>query len=365
MDIPKKLKLARKAIGMTQRQVCAQSGFDDSTLSAFETGRSEPRMGQLAKLAEVYRVSLSYFFDEAIPAQQVVLWRNEPEDKLYIQTEFLELCRQYRQLESWTKNNHGQRLMGIDDVGEGFGYPQAKELAKKARNIMQLGDRPGQSLYTILEEVYAVKIFYLDLGSDGTAASAFSEEFGAAILLNSNCSRWRRNHDLAHELFHLLTWKRFNYAGGVAFPSQNEEKLATCFAGNLLLPEEVVRNAISMSCDEEGNVSLEQLDAIAREFDVSLESLIWRMLFLFNWTEDYTRRILSQAKEYVTTARRDNGPKPALFPERYRYLAIKALHNGEISLGRFAKFLKISRSEAAKYIAKGGAEYAKIATTAL
>lgn len=365
MNISEKLKLARENAGITQRVVCSRCELDDSTLSAFETGRSEPKLGQLSKLAEVYRIPLSYFFSESTPAAQVVLWRNEPEDKLGIQAEFLELCRQYRQLESWTNDHSYQPLDNFDSSDGDFWYPQARKLATNIRNAMQLGDRPGQSLYRILEEVYAVKIFHLDLGHSGSAASAFSDEFGSAILLNSKSSRWRRNHDLAHELFHLLTWKRFNHTEAVCLPTENEEKLATCFAGNLLLPEEAVRNAISNHCDQEGNVSFEQLDTIAREFDVSLESLIWRMHFLYRWKEEHTKQTCAEGKNFTKTAPRENGPTPKVFPERYRALAIKTLHDGEISLGRFAKFMGISRSEAAKYIVKGGAEYAKIATVAI
>lgn len=363
MNLTEKLKSARENIGLTQKQVCERCGIDDSCLSAFETGRTEPRLGQLGKLADVYRVAISYFFDESEPVRQAVLWRNEPDDEAEVRGYFLELCRQYWQLEVWTNETVEESLPEIDSSSGRFHYPQVEELASKARRAMGLGDRPGQSLYTVLEEVYGIKIFHMDLSEKGIAACAVSADFGRAILLNTKCTRWRRNHDLAHELFHILTWKRFDHTDGAIKPSEKEEKYATCFAGNLLLPSDVVKPAISKATDDEGNISFDKLDRIAREFDVSLVSLIWRMKYLYScWNSDETKEYERQAKAFVRSAQREKGAKPSLLPERYRALAIKALRDGEISLGRFAKFMQISRSEADKYIAQGGAEYGKIAT---
>jgi Zn-dependent peptidase ImmA (M78 family) len=273
------------------------------------------------------------------------------------------LCRQYRQLEAWTNEPNDKQLPNIDTSTGTFHYPQVEELAKNAHRIMGLGSRPGQSLYTVLEEVYGVKIFHLDLGDAGIAASAVSEDFGQAILLNTRCSRWRRNHDLAHELFHLLTWTRFKHTDASASPTVPEEKYATCFAGNLLLPADVVRPAIAKAADTEGHISFDQLDTIAREFDVSLESLIWRMHFLSNWKSETTLQYVDQAKAFVTATHRGPGEQPRRLPERYRALAIKALRNGDISQGRFATFMNISRSQVDTFMAKDEPEYAKIETS--
>jgi len=363
MDLPERLIRARKAAGLTQQQTSLRCGISDSRISDFENGQSEPKLGQLTKLAEVYHVSLSYFFAESESTLQVVLWRNKPENEKEIHAEFIQLCKQYRQLEIWTGEVVEKELPFYKVNREHFWYPQVCELANDTRKIMGLGDRPGESLYVVLEEVYGVKIFYRDLSEKGTAACAVSEEFGPAILLNTNCSSWRRNHDLAHELFHLLTWKPFKHDEGICEPDDQEEKLATCFAGNLLLPDEVVRTAISKAAGDKGQVSFSQLDKISREFAVSLESMFWRMHFLYGWEEKQTKQYIERARQYVKTALREDTLKPPQLPERYRALAIKALQEGEISLGRFAKFMEISRSKAESYISKGELDYAEVPTS--
>ncbi|MHC4115283.1 MAG: helix-turn-helix domain-containing protein [Planctomycetota bacterium] len=361
MSLAKRLKSARLNVGLKQKQVSEQCGIDDSSLSSFENGHSEPRLSQLGKLAEVYHLPLSYFFVDSEPKKQVVMWRNKPKNDKEIESKFLQLCQQYRQLEVWTDEVSEKKLPNLDTGSNKFGYAEVQELASEAHKILGLGEHPGESLYWILEEVYSVKIFHMDLDGAGIAACAVSEEFGEAILLNKNCSRWRRNHDLAHELFHLLTWKRFGHPeGGVCDPTTKEDKFATCFAGSLLLPAEIVRQAILKATDDTGKIAFSKLDKISREFDVSFESLCWRMHYLFNWEVGKTKDIKDRAKEYVKTVPREDDSSAPLFPERYRALAIKALQESQISLGRFAKFMGLTRMEAERYLVGREPDYAEV-----
>ena len=355
-----RIKSARKCTGLTQKQVAERTGIDDSTISKFENGDSEPRLGQLERLAEAYHLPLSHFFGDSPHKMPTVLWRNEPTEARDIAGEFIDLCRQYYQLEIWTGQIRRRPLPNLDD-GEGrFRYPQAQKMATDTRRDFGLGDRPGQRLAGILGEVYGVKIFHMDLGDSGAAACAFSKEFGNAILLNKNCTSWRRNFDLAHELFHLLTWKRFRHSDGICKPDAQEEKLATCFAANLLLPEEILKNALDEAADESGRIPFSQLDAIAREFDVSLESLFWRMHFIYSWEEEETREYIDMGKQYIQTIHRKDTPSPQLLPDRYQALAIEALRQGEMSIGRFAQFMDITRYEAQQYLTGEECGYAEI-----
>lgn len=363
MDIHEILKSVRENSGLTQKQVFLKSGIDDSALSAIENGQREPRLSQLSTLAEVYRVPLGYLLGESPMPTQLVMWRSKPEETQEIESQFLALCRQYHHLEVWTSEIGTNDLPRLDSGGGDFWYPEAAQLAEGTRKLFGLGDRPGESLYWTLEEVYGVKIFHLDLDSAGVAACANSPEFGPAILMNRNVCRWRRNHDLAHELFHLLTWERFGHHQEVCEPSGDEERLATCFAGNLLLPETPVRAVIERAKDGEGRTSFAKLDEIARQFDVSLESLMWRMHFLYGQEEEATLRNIEKARAFVLTAPRDEGSPPPMLPERYRSLAIRALQEGHVSLGRFAKYMEISRKEAQRYISGREPEYAETETT--
>ena len=60
MDIGQRIKAARKAIGLTQDQLAQKSGVATITIRQYETGKRQPRLEQLQKIADALDVSISY-----------------------------------------------------------------------------------------------------------------------------------------------------------------------------------------------------------------------------------------------------------------------------------------------------------------
>jgi Zn-dependent peptidase ImmA (M78 family) len=295
-------------------------------------------------LAQVYSRSVEFFMAEGPVPSETVLWREKPEKGAEeVEVKFLRLCQQYHNLEVWTKEKISVSLPEADTDKDRFGYPQAEELAKSFRGRFPLGGYPAHALLNVIEP-------------SGTAASTLSDTFGPAILLNSQNCRWRRNHDLAHELFHLLTWRLFRQSSqshsGNPKPSSREESLATCFARHLLMPAESLRSAINGRM-KENKVKFEDLFDVAREFDVSIESLLWHMHFLYGRSSDQVEKTKEEIARAKTLAPlfedRTQVPAPDR-PARFHALAVRALRRGEISVGRCAEYLGINRQQAMKYI---------------
>ncbi len=356
MAIHDRLKYARQLSSLSLTQVKERVNIGESSLSEFENGKREPSLSQLQKLATIYRRSMAFFLTEgSLAAEPTVLWRKRPQQNAEaIEVQFLRLCEQYHNLEIWCNDHAPIQLPSITGDSGNYGYPQAEELAKRVRQELQLGDRPGLSLMSILEEVCGVKIFHIDFEPSGTAASTVSETFGAAVLLNAKNARWRRNHDLAHELFHLLTWPIFHPTNVTAMiAGESEEKLATCFAANLLLPSDPFRSAIN-SRMRDGKITIESLYDVAREFDVSVDSVLWRIHILYNRGQtnaDQTKQDIERAKALAPLLEDREDQKPSCpWPARYHALAVKALRRGEIAIGRFAQYLNITRQEAMRFI---------------
>lgn len=356
MSLAEKLRYARERTGLTGPQVRERTGIGESSLSEFENEKREPSLSQLQKLAEVYRRSLSFFLsDEPIPEETAVMWREEPDNAGEIEARFLQFCERYHNLEVWTAEKAPLQLPEVTSDAGAFGYREASDLAMNVWRQLALGERPGGSLLTVLEEVCGVKVLHDTFEPTGNAACARSDTFGGAILLNTGSARWRRNHDLAHELFHLITWNRFHgsSASGILRPTADEEKLATSFAANLLMPAEPFRSAIERRA-EDGKITYAGLYDVAREFDVSIESVMWRIHYVYgrgSSRSDETKAQIDAVKEYWHLyEERTEDTSPAKFPDRYRALAVKALRNGDISVGRFAEYLEISRQQAMKYL---------------
>ncbi len=371
MELFTKLKYARSRAGLTLSRVEELTGIGKSSLSEFENGRREPKLSQLQLLAQVYQQTISFFIDGQPAPTERVLWRERPAElPEKLENRFLKLCNQYRNLEEWCGDVVTPRLPTVTRKPEEIGFADAQDLAARVRKELGLGDRPALQLLHSLEEDYGIKVFHLSFEPTGTAASTKDEHFGMAVLLNMRNTRWRRNYDLAHELFHLLVWDTFrteNQPENV--PEKREEQLANCFASNLLMPDEPVRSAVEHRKQKNGKLSYEALFEVARQFDVSAEALVWRLHFLYNLglaRSEETRQLADKVRALVPIYEQRlwaDSPSPT-WPERYKVLAAKALRHGEVSLGRFAEYLDISRREASMYAEQEDVELEEIPLTA-
>lgn len=360
MELSKRLRQTREGMKLTLQAVSERTKLGVSTLSDFETGRREPRLGQLKQLADVYHRSVPYFLEESSPPAELVLWRQRPEspDAEQLQAQLLDLADKYHTLEVLCEQPSKPELPSVSEPREKFGYPNAASLARRVRNDLGLGDRPGQTLLRILEEVCHVKVFHLEFEPSGSAACTFSPRFGAAVLLNSKNVRWRRNFDLAHELFHLLTWTVFRQstAEPSAIPSEREEKLATCFARNLLMPEEVLREAVDVKRRGSGKVGSDGLFEIAREFDVSVEAVLWQIGFVFGSDSERIQAAIDRLRGQIVFWDGRGRDAPADRPLRFQALARQSLRKGLISTGRYAEYVGISRRDAMRVVEEDAVE---------
>ncbi len=363
-----RLKYARERIGLTLQQVSTEAKIGESSISEWENGKREPSFAQLALLANAYMKDVNFFLDDAPLPEEVVLWREKPEGELANRTEsmLLSLAKQYHRLEHLCGDPRPCRLQQSDRPAEEYNQFAACALAHDFRKKHSLGERPASSLMSVLEEYCRVKIFHLNFEPSGTAACSRNDGFGAAILLNAQNIRWRRNFDLAHELFHLLTWNSFRRGSSIHETSDSEERLANQFASCLLMPTEPLTLAIHFQSDEDNELDYDDLFEIARQFDVSVPALIWRMVDLKFIDRDTAKNINEVISGRVQFWDRRQNEIPRERPVRYEALALEAIEKGLISTGKFAQYMGISRAAAMKqveqevYTVKEGAELAKI-----
>jgi transcriptional regulator with XRE-family HTH domain len=81
----RRLRMARKNKGYSQVYVCEATGINNKTISSYERDNSRPDIDTLAKLSELYEVSLDY----------LVTGKEEKEDK---SDPCREVCNELRDL---------------------------------------------------------------------------------------------------------------------------------------------------------------------------------------------------------------------------------------------------------------------------
>lgn len=352
--VPHRLRFARERAGLTQADVREKAGIGESSLSEFENGKREPTLSQLSSLAAAYRRDVSFFLStEALPTE-VVRWREKPEGAERVEATFRQLCEHYHNLEMWCDARVACALPSVPTPERGFNRGVVETLAVRVRRELDLGSRPGPGLLHAVEERCGLKVFHLDFEPSGAAACTKSPSFGAAVLLNKKNPKWRRNYDLAHELFHLLTW---DFAGSDDAPNshtwaESEEKLADSFAAGLLMPADALREAVGTRL-RDGKLPLAALFEIAREFDVSVETLVWRIHVLYGGTpaeKDRAKGMIQRAREAASLFENRTQEVPPERPARFLSLALAALRAGEISVGRFAEYVGTTRQRAMQVV---------------
>jgi Zn-dependent peptidase ImmA (M78 family)/transcriptional regulator with XRE-family HTH domain len=346
-----RLKTARERIGLSIGEAANRLGFQNyQTLSKIESGERVVKATELSLFGKIYSCSINYLLGE-MPGKRdlVLLWRKAPQEpvKKEIEAQIGYFCEQYGTLERLLeiKSNKDAKFFDItvDNIATSS---DIDDLANRTRNMLALGSKPAFSLKNILEQAYGVKFFYHQLADLSSAASAVHPEFGPVVVINSDEAPWRRNYDLAHELFHLITWKVLPVEELCGNYLDMIEKKADRFASVILLPEDETRKALSLSMADQKSLSYADLVDIARGFGVSTAALLYRIssIGLLDWD---TANKLANDEDLLglDKAKRKNewGDKPV--SERFYALAVKCLRKGLISRGKFAEMAKIDRSE--------------------
>ena len=342
----KRIRNARIRLSLSQQQLAKEIGFSASQIvSQIEKGERDVKAWELVNLAKALHIDVSRLLDVEEPKPFApVLWRKYPEaDKELIEAEFLKRCEQYALLEKLCDVVIKEELPTREVNYEKLTYEYAEDLGEEIQDHFALGSRPASCLSSILEEKYGVKIWYENL-DEGSAAST-KDSFGAAILMNATEAPWRRNFNFAHELFHLITWPSFSTK---SLHEDRElwdevERRANAFASSLMLPSEELSEAFENHIKND-SVKYTDLIEVGREFGVSTEALLYRLLHLGVLQKDVVDSLLEDDdfRSLDKSFRLTDWWKPPEIPERFGRLAFVAYQKGKLSRARLAEYLNTS-----------------------
>jgi len=371
--LDKRIIAAREAAGFSITQAAQKLGFKNyQTLSAIEKGSRRISAHELIMMARLYGRNLDYFLGSDIAPDPLPLWRKTTKtDVHYIQRQFLSFLENYSNLENLQGLKRRwkdiQKNYDRDDFSIN-GFERASKLGAEIHMFLDLGSRPTMNLLNVLENKLRFKILHMPLEDGVSGASVVDNALGVGILINVNDAPWRRNFDLAHELFHIITWNVFSPEEiGNGTTKTRPEQYADIFASSLLLPENHLLDALKeITTDNE----IRPIDIIelAKEFGVSTEAVLWRLVNLKIIKKLLAQKVLDNPnfRDLDRDMRLSLHAKdrPSRFPSRFISLACRCLMEGKISRGTFAEYLEIDRSEIDDYLTAvgfGEESYAKIA----
>lgn len=357
-ELAARLKAAREALGLTLGDAAKKVGFPHyQTLTSIENGEREVKASELSKFSKAYFISLNRLLgEEQLQLSNAFLWRNPPqtESKKQIEAEIYYRCEQFHLLEKLLnlKAKKGTFIdVSIDDISSNN---EITTLSEKLRDYLSLGSRPAFTMQKVLEQDFGVKILFETMPA-GSAVSICNPEFGSVIVINSEEASWRRNNDLAHELFHLVTWKAVSLKDLEDQSYFNDiEKKAERFASILLLPGNDVKKEVLERIETQKQFTYSDVVDIAMEFGVSAKALLYRManLRLLAWEE--ADRIAKDEELTEISRHKRQYNKSEKMNERFISLAVRCLRKGLISRGKFAEMVSIDRSDIDDFIEETG-----------
>jgi len=364
---------ARESAGFSITEASQKLGFKHyQILSAIEKGTRNINANELIEMSRLYGRVLDYFFEPEVSREPSPLWRKIEKSNIQKeQRQFLLFLEKYSNLENllglkrrWTEI----RSSYDRDDFKNDGFVVADKLGADIHKKLDLGSRPACNLLNVLENNLRFKILHMSLKDGVSGASVVDDTLGVGILVNMKDAPWRRHYDLAHELFHIVTWNIFSPEEiGDGTKKTKPEQYADIFASSLLLPAGHLIEALK---EISTNNEIKKVDIIelAKDFGVSTDAILWRLVNLKKLTRAQVQKIIADPEFHNLdrTLRRGlyGEYKTSKFPARYISLACRCLMEGKISRGTFAECLEIDRGEVDDYLAEMGfaeQNYEKIA----
>ena len=339
--IAKRLRTARQAAGLTQRQLSDRLGFKDrQTLASIESGARKLSADELLLAMKVLGRDLEYFTDPfRLDGEGSFSWRTSAE-KVDQLGDFESRAGRWLALYRFLapKDQAWPAPLRISLTPKSL-YEDAHRAAAWLVNEWKLGNVPAETLEKAVRERLRALVLYVD-APEGISGAAFKLPDLSAILINRNEPAGRRSYDLAHEVFHLLTWETIPPAHSESeeLPESKtrREQLANCFASALLMPEPTLRATWRTVCVDDNRLT-SLLDDISRKFRVTVPALRWRLVQL---------ELLQKDVAVEPEARRTMHETPENKPRRFSLDFARTLHqgiqDGRLSVRRAASVLGLS-----------------------
>lgn len=347
-DLGRRVAYARDRIGLSQEQMADKLGFRDrQTIQAIEAGHRRVAVEEMIRLISVTGQSLDFFTDPfRLIGEGNFTFRAGQVDEASLQQfqeragHWIALWRHFAAKSEQTPNPLRFRLA----IDEHSSYEDAQAAGEELGKLWRLGDVPSETLRKTVEDHLDLLILDVDM-PEAISGAACQLQSGDVILINRQEHRGRRNFDLAHEIFHVLTWqalppRRVDKTESKGYKDKRIEQLADNFAGSLLMPRALVEHHWEAR-PEEADVH-DWLKAVAKRLRVTPIALKWRLLCLDLLKKadlsdiDDQRLILSSANEI------GQREVPAAFSRRFMEKMGWAIDRGELSVRRLASLLEVT-----------------------
>lgn len=352
-DIGARVRALRESARMPQEELARVLGLENrQSVSDIERGKRKLTADELVTIVDKFQVSFEQLTNPfLLTGKESFSWRQRDVPLAALDAfearagEWIGAFRELNRLNEVRLKNLMPRL-GLTHWSS---FEDAADAGEAVAEELGLGERPAFALAETLENRLGILVLMVD-AIEGVSGAACRLRLLNAILINRQESAARRNSDLAHEFFHILTWDEMrperveSDLEGWERPATRSqrrnlriENLADHFASGLLMPtSELVRIG-----SPTGN-PVDWLTAAAAELGVSARALKWRLV-----NSRRNPSLSSVSNEALRDAARQRGMEAVPLPFSRSFLAtiIRAIEGGHLSASRAARLTDMSKSE--------------------
>lgn len=284
-----RIRAARESVGMTQAQLSQALGFADrQTLSAIENGDRRVQAAELVQASQVLGRAIDWFIDPFVIAGEARFsWRvaqTVPDAALDdFESRIGQLVGLMRHLKVALRGP-SKALAPMLRMPSHPTFEDAWAWGEAVSQELELGVISSQNLVDRIECKLDIPVLFIDveigIGPRNLSGAMCQLPDLGVIVINRQESVVRRNFDVAHELFHALTWDAMppdrrevpEQPAGKRVP--RIEQLADNFAAAVLMP----RASLDKLIPPERLADVQYLGDVARELQVSTGALAYRLL---------------------------------------------------------------------------------------
>ncbi|MET3106422.1 Zn-dependent peptidase ImmA (M78 family)/DNA-binding XRE family transcriptional regulator [Oxalobacteraceae bacterium GrIS 2.11] len=342
-----RVRAAREAANYSQDQLASALNINDrQTISDIEKGKRAVKAEELFTISELLNKDTDFFIDPfSVAGEAKFSWRADPAlDESHLNEfenragRWIGLLRWLREMKS-KKNGDSSPLKNSLRLSSKSTFELAQTRAEQLVNELELGVVPAEELASIVEKKLDIPVLFVDSvvdesGKSISGATCHLDDL-TVILINRNETEVRRNYDLAHELFHALTWDlmepdhRESNSFEIRATNRRTEQLADNFAAALLMPSASLERLI----DPKRSNSIEHLVEVAAALHVSPVALGWRLVNLKKIDKAICQQLTGISSQLASTE------MPRQFSFEFIVLLQEAIDKGWISPRKAAKII--------------------------
>ena len=356
-----RIRALRRERGLSQDGLARVFGFKDrQTVSAIETGMRRVTASELLLAVEKLNVPLEYFTDPfRLDGEALFSWRQSGVGR----SELGEYERTagrwigaYRVLAAQVGRRAPlmRQALGLTKLSR---FEDAVDAGERFVAEFELGVVPAQRLAAAMQDELGILVLMVDAYQGISGAACRLPEFDAVLIARGEVAG-RRNFDLAHELFHILTWEAMppeHTEEASDFGGNRVEQLANNFSAAVLMPKAALGSFGDWGrLDMDGLIA--RLNATADELCVTSSALRWRLVVLRELTKGQARAIPEAALR--NNGREDSSEPPPLFSRPFVEVMAKAIDQGHVSVRRAAALVGLTIEDLEELFAAHGVDQA-------